>query len=97
MQIGVLASGQELCFALTKFGAENNRQLAEEMCRKGTCFVQSWVDRGGGAFDFTAVARCYVSKAEYSAWYDDLPVFGEAWKAANRIKDLAPERHPALL
>ena len=59
--------------------------------------VQSWVDSGSGAFDFTEVARCYVSKAEYSAWYDGQAVFGEAWKAANRIKDLAPDRHPAPL
>ena len=82
-------------FALTKFGAENSSQLAEEMCRKGCvcCAVVGgqWI----GGFDFTEVARCYVSKAECSAWCDDQAVFGEAWKAANRIKDMAPERHPA--
>ena len=81
--------------ALTKFGAENSRQLAEEMCRKSYLCVQSWVDSGSGAFDFTEVASCYVFKAEYSAWYDDQAVFGEAWKAANRIKDMVPQRHPA--
>ena len=90
-----MASGQELCFDEfwnRKQQVACGRDVPERFC---FCVVQSWVDSGSGAFDFTEVASYYVSKAEYSAWYDDQTVFGEAWKAANRIKDMLPERHPA--
>ena len=78
-------------FAVSKFGMENARMLAEELCRKGNFFLGSWVDEGSpDGFSFGPLCGAYTELQEYTEWLEGLPLNSASLKAAFVLRGLVP-------
>ena len=89
--VGWPPSPGQKSFSVSKFGTENARQLASEMCRLANYYITSWIERGSpGGFDFEGLKGAYVPSLEYQAWVDSLPLNSDAFKAAVVIRKLCP-------
>ena len=89
--VGWPPKGGHKYFAVAKFGMEGSRHLAEEMCRKANYFMSCWVAAGSPApFAFHDLSAAYRPPREFSDWFDELPLNGDAAKAVLIIHGLVP-------
>ena len=89
--VGWPPSPGQKSFAVSKFGMEGSRQLAEELCCRANYFMSSWVAAGSPSpFAFQDLAAAYRLRPEFQSWLDDLPLNSEVAKAALVISGLVP-------
>ena len=83
-------------FAVSKYGVDGARHLADEMCRMGDYYMHSWVSGGCRTpFDFAPIKAADVSTREYVQWFEDVPLASPASRVAFEIRDFVPAPVPA--
>ena len=82
-------------FAVSKYGQEASRVLAEEVCRMGNYYMNLWTTAGNPApFTFGTAHENYRHSHAFQDWLQAQPMNSHSYQEALKIKALCPSRIP---